>query len=1020
MLWLFGRDPHCTFPHSWHRLRHVQLTNDAPISRAGLKVYTMTRLLSLVILAFPVGAFAAAPAVTTTAYHSQGKIVAFGTHGEVRLFDTQNASPLGTMACPGRITAIAFDPSERWLAVAGGEPGKVGEVRLFRLDAAGKATKAATLTISGHKDSIFAVAFTPDGKTIATAGYDRIINLWDIPAELPSEAMTLKAPRLTLKDHSDTIYALAFSPNGTLLASGSADRSVKIWDTATGKRLYTLGDPTDWVYCLAWSPDMKHLAAGGVDKSVRVWEANKDGGKLIGSAFAHERPVWRVAYTPDGTHLYTVGEDRVIKLWDSAKLSETKTYPAQPDTILDFSLRPDGKQFAVARFDGVALLIDPTTGKPNAELKLASVPPIADPKITPAAHQEPKPMPKDRFAVVKEADSSDSARVAQTIILPVTVVGVVDRAGDADFYRFEAKVGDQIGVEVITAGSKLDPALVLTDTAGSVLAEGSGILGYRAVKAGMYSIGIRDREYRGGADFTYRLSVGNISVITGVFPLAVQRGRTAEVHVDGVNLSSPVGLQVKVSVPADAVLGSRVNVPLTNEKEKPLGVASVIVAEFPSVVTDPVSGADLRVPGSADGIFTKPGEAQLARFTAKKGEHLVVEVLARRAGSPVDPVIEILDSSGKPVQRATLRCVAKTYTTFRDHDSVASGIRMETWNEMAIDDYLLVDGEVMRILALPKNPDDDCQFYQVAGQRVGYLGTTPGHHALGTPMYKVEFHPAGKLFPPNGLPVIPVHYRNDDGGAGYGKDSFLMFQSPADGQYQVRITDARGAASPNHSYRVTVRPPKPDFSVSFTPDSPSVNAGGGLPINVTMKRTDGFDGRVQVKLEGLPAGFTAPETFVEAGHTTSAFTLFAQADAKVLPDAKLVLVARGMIDGKVVIHETTGGLPKVIPVGDIVTTTRETAITLKPGQEARFVVDIARQGKFAGRVPLEVRGLPHGVRVLNIGLNGILVTERDTSREIVLYAEPWVKPMDRPIVVFARREGTNAEHAAKSVQLKIE
>jgi hypothetical protein len=67
-----------------------------------------------------------------------------------------------------------------------------------------------------------------------------------------------------------------------------------------------------------------------------------------------------------------------------------------------------------------------------------------------------------------------------------------------------------------------------------------------------------------------------------------------------------------------------------------------------------------------------------------------------------------------------------------------------------------------------------------------------------------------------------------------------------------------------------------------------------------------------------------------------------------------------------------------------------------------------------------VRGLPHGVRVLNIGLNGILLTERDTSREVVIYAEPWVKPMEHPFVVLAKREGKGTDHAAKSVLLKVE
>ena len=102
------------------------------------------------------------------------------------------------------------------------------------------------------------------------------------------------------------------------------------------------------------------------------------------------------------------------------------------------------------------------------------------------------------------------------------------------------------------------------------------------------------------------------------------------------------------------------------------------------------------------------------------------------------------------------------------------------------------------------------------------------------------------------------------------------------------------------------------------------------------------------------------------------------------------------------------------------TTTRQTEIAIQPGQETRFTWTIERQRQVPGRVPLEVRGLPHGVRVLNIGLNGILITERDTSREVVLYAEPWVKPMEHPIVVLARREGKNTEHAAKSVLLKVE
>ena len=258
----------------------------------------------------------------------------------------------------GRVTALAFDPRGRWLAVASGEAGKSGIVFLHPLG------KQAKVEIAAHRDAIYALAFSPDGKTLATAGYDRVIHLWDIP-DNPTEA---KGPRLTLKDHSDAVYSLAFHPDGKLLASASADRAVKVWDVATGKRLYTLSDPTDWVYSVAWSPDKIHLAAAGVDKSVRVWAADADGGKLVNTAFAHEKPVWRLAYAADGKTLYTAGEDKFVKSWDALKLTELKVYDAQSDAILDFALRPDGNQFAIALFDGAGVLIDPTSGKTVAQV----------------------------------------------------------------------------------------------------------------------------------------------------------------------------------------------------------------------------------------------------------------------------------------------------------------------------------------------------------------------------------------------------------------------------------------------------------------------------------------------------------------------------------------------------------------------------------------------------------------------------------------------------------------------------
>jgi hypothetical protein len=445
----------------------------------------------------------------------------------------------------------------------------------------------------------------------------------------------------------------------------------------------------------------------------------------------------------------------------------------------------------------------------------------------------------------------------------------------------------------------------------------------------------------------------------------------------------------------------------------------VVVSDLPSVVLDPAAGGDMRTPGSADGIFTRPNVAQTARFNARKGERLIVEVLARRAGSPVDSVIEILDATGKPVPLATLRCTAKTNVTFRDHDDRGAGIRLDAWNELAIDDYLYADGDLMRIVELPKGPDDDCQFYQKAGQRLGFLGTTPTHHSFGVSLYRVEIHPPEKSFPPNGLPLVALTYRNDDGGPGFGKDSRLFFDPPADGTYQVRVSEATGAFGPTHSFRVAIRVPRPDYTAAASVSGPRILKDGSVPVTVTIDRLDGFSGPVVVRVKNLPPGFSAMPTSIEAGQASTTFPLYASA-AAVLPEkAAIVVAASATIGGREVVRETPLQLPSSIGTGDLVTTLGQESIAIQPGQESRFRVTIARQGKFAGRVPIEVKGLPHGVRVLDIGLNGILITERETSREVVLYAEPWVLPMERPLIVVARREGTNAEYGAKPLVLKV-
>ncbi|MBI3409468.1 MAG: hypothetical protein HY040_14090 [Planctomycetes bacterium] len=947
---------------------------------------------------------------------------------------------------------------------------------------------------------------------LASAGYDTQIKLTDV-----KEPAT---PARTLKEHSDAVYGVAFSPDGKLLASCSADRALKVWDVATGKLLYTLGEATDWLYALAWSPEGKHLASGGVDRSIRVYQANGLGAKLVHSVFAHEGPVQKVLYSKDGKTLYSLGQDRVVKAWDADRMVERKVYERLPETGLTMAVREG--DIAVGLYDGSVRIINATTGafwtiepqkksngvagaealrSPDGERRSAprgfedsapatphvhralALQPLLSPdadKISPAFGQrgvpirvivEGKGLDKadgivgepagttgkilsatatkleaeitfpantpagyvnvqmknlagtskalpfliDPFPLTKAIGGSQSPVTGQTITLPASVVGTLDRAGAAHFFRFGAKKGQRLGVQVLTklVGSKLEPLLQLTDGRGGTLAESTdGLLGFTAPDAGTYAVGVRDRELRGGKEMHYRLHIGEIPVITSLFPLGGQRGAEVDVQARGVFLGSK---NVHVKIPADAEVGSKIPVPMTSPLGKPLGPSEIVAGEFPDA-----SDKTIAVPGTANGVLSASGQKDAWRFHAKKGGRLILEVHGRRLGSPIDSLIEVLDKNGKPVPRAMLRCQAKTIVVFRDHDSAGQNIRIEAWSELAINDLLYVNGDLMKIKELPTHPDADCLFFTSGGQRTGFLDTTPTNHTMNEPMYKVSVHPPGTTFPPNGYPVFTLVYRNDDGGPGFGRDSRLFFDPPADGEYQVRISDARGMGGENFAYRLTVRPPRPSFRVKFSPTNPIVSRGGAVSIGVEAERIDGYDGPISIECVDLPPGFHAPTTSIEPGETLTAFALYAEDDAKT-PSRKtpLQLVARAEIAGKTHEQDLEGETPRLVDPGEIVAFTEESEVAVKPGGQVKLTVHIERRHGFLGRVPLEVRGLPHGVRVLDIGLNGILVNENEVRRTFVIYAEPWVQPTSRPFVVLAKREGKNTEHAAKSVLLKV-
>ena len=210
-------------------------------------------------------------------------------------------------------------------------------------------------------------------------------------------------------------------------------------------------------------------------------------------------------------------------------------------------------------------------------------------------------------------------------------------------------------------------------------------------------------------------------------------------------------------------------------------------------------------------------DSDLYRFVSKAGESWVLEIDAARSDSPLDSKIEILDAEGNPVTRVFLQAVRDSYFTFRGKNSnQIDDFRLHNWREMQLNQYLYANGEVVRLYHYPRGPDSGFKVYPNFGLRQCYYDTTPLSHALGEVCYIVEPHLSEETIVPNGLPVFPINYENDDDSRRQlGSDSRLTFTAPKTGAYLVRVRDVRGFSGPDYTYKLYVRPQKPGFHLRF-------------------------------------------------------------------------------------------------------------------------------------------------------------------------------------------------------------
>jgi hypothetical protein len=682
------------------------------------------------------------------------------------------------------------------------------------------------------------------------------------------------------------------------------------------------------------------------------------------------------------------------------------------------------------------------------------------------------------------SEMNDTPAGGQTMTLPMTVNGWLQRGGDVDHFWFEAKAGQQIVFAMINTpiGSRVDSTVTVLDAGGATVASNDdgtwqmrdSLLVHTFAKDGRYALRVADSLDAGGPrDFHYRLSVGELPYVTRVFPLGGVRDGVTGFTVDGVHLGAtapatsgaakttsmrvPVRLadprenaQAARAVPAGAIaLHATPPIPDTtrvrtapqtdtlslklttadgtsalNERRVARGIDPEIVET--EALSGAAAGQLVTWPITINGRIA-PG-TDTYRIRARKGQRVVFSVAAERFGSPLDAVLEVLDSTGKPIPRAIVRPVWETAVDLRDHSSTQASMRLLSTSGLRRGDYIFVDRELMQIRELPKGPDEDTPLTAFRGRRISFEATSGESHANTRAVYKVEVHPPGTKLSANGLPLFTLHNRNDDGGPLYGKDPYLDFTAPADGDYLVRLADTRGRGGRDFAYRLTIAPPRPDFTVFLNPANPNVPRGSRVPVTVTAFRHDGFDGPIHVKLAGLPAGVEATEGVILPGHTTVAVTVSAREDAAAVASPfSVVAEAKVSAGGEMVTR--TADLERALPLVTVTTapdvrvvSVEPKVIELEPGKRATVHAKIARGNGFTGRVPLNLLNLPFRVTVPNTGLNGILITEQQDGRDFVIEADPAAAPLEQTLYVTARAEvnsGEPNERASTPIILRI-